>query len=362
MFRKIGLSLAQQLPSSQVYILGFHVDTFPENPASNLHFLASFRFTRLSIRRALANYVALRHWLRIRPQLIICGTFELLPAALLYKWTRGAKIIYDVRENYYANIRYTQVFPAWIRLPLATLVRGIERIAYPWIAHYFLAETCYQQELGFVQAKSTIIANKFRKEDVPAPIKSKPEPRIKLIYTGTISEDYGIFEAIALAKTWQKLSASCTLSIVGFCPRPQDWMYLQEINQSCDFIQLVGGNQMVPHDRILLGIQESDLVLLPYRVNQSVARRIPTRLYESLALKKPMLISQNPFWRHFLAQYDFQAAIFTDYQDAHSHEQAYEAFIRTRFYEDISQTEGIYWEEEAEKMMKIINALLPISE
>jgi hypothetical protein len=48
--------------------------------------------------------------------------------------------VYDLQENYYQNIRYTDTYPPVIRHLLASTVRSVERISAPLVDHFLLAE------------------------------------------------------------------------------------------------------------------------------------------------------------------------------------------------------------------------------
>ena len=117
---KIGRSIAK-IPGTEVHVAGFWPG---KNNIEGLTLHALFNFKRLSFSRALANARVLKLALRLRPSVFILSTHELLPAAFLIKQLCGARIIYDVRENYYRNIRYTDAFPVAVRKPLAAAVRA----------------------------------------------------------------------------------------------------------------------------------------------------------------------------------------------------------------------------------------------
>lgn len=52
--------------------------------------------------RGMARFAELL--LTIRPELLICCTYEYLPIARFFKKIIGYKIVYDVQENYTANL------------------------------------------------------------------------------------------------------------------------------------------------------------------------------------------------------------------------------------------------------------------
>jgi glycogen synthase len=358
LYEKIGQTLAAHFSDSQIYILA-HQTPSPITPIhQNIQFIPLFHFKRLHFKRIFANWKLWKQLVRLKPDLVIIATFELLPAAIFYKISFGKKkkkIIYDVQENYAKNILHTQVFPFYIKYFLAFAVSAIERITQPWIDFYLLAENCYQQELKFTQSKSEVIANKFiqPQQAVLSSIPTIPSP-YQLIYTGTISEDYGILRAIHFTQKLHTIEPRISLKIIGFAPKLQDLEKVKKEIKDLDFITLIGGESLVSHSEILQEIHPSSVVLMPYQVNKSVENRIPTKFYECLALQKPMLIQHNDFWKQYLENFDFQTALFIDFDDLANVKNIWEQIQRTPFYATLRPMQGIYWEEEAQKLIKAV--------
>lgn len=315
-----------------------------------------FHFSRLHPARFWANLLFFRHLLKLKPTLVIVATFELLPAAVLYKIWKKVPLIYDVQENYYRNIAYTSVFPPLIRHVLAFGLRAIERLAHPFINHYLLAEDCYLEEMPYLRPKSTVIANKFLKKAIQDI--SNKKPGFCFLYCGTISAEYGVFRALKFIQNFRKVCPETQLKIVGFCPRKADWLLLKKHTDHLDFVEIQGGEQIIPHDLVLEAMQQADFLLMPYYLNKSVAQRIPTKLYEALALKMPMLIQPNAYWQKYLDQYSFQAALWVDFDNWNNLQDIYQQLQTRSFYQNNPEIQGIYWEEEGEKLYEVLKKYL----
>ncbi|MFM7857128.1 MAG: glycosyltransferase, partial [Flammeovirgaceae bacterium] len=79
------------------------------------------------------------------------------------------------------------------RWPLAHWVRLKEWVTAPFFRCFLLAEKCYEKELPFTRKKYCVIENKVW---LPSDFKRTPDPKyIKLIFTGTLSESTGVFNA-----------------------------------------------------------------------------------------------------------------------------------------------------------------------
>ena len=353
LFQKIAQSLYRYFPDIQIHILA-HQAKANANSTDQKDILQEslFHFSRLHPKRILANWLFFRRILTIRPKVLIVTTFELLPAALIYKLLYKTVLIYDVQENYYKNITYTKVFPPVIKNILAWLVRSIERVVHPFVDHYLLAEDCYWDEMPFMQSKSMIIRNKFSRKQLPKHLPKKKG--FNFLYSGTISRDYGILEAILFLQNFREVCPEAQLKIIGYCPQKSFFKEIKSIAERFDYISLEGGADPVPHEKIIDAMQYSDYLLMPYELNQSVVNRIPTKMYEALALKTPMIIQENPFWQQFLGKFPFQSAIWIDYYNFSQIEKVLNQLKNTHFYKGIDTVEGIYWEEEAEGLRVLL--------
>src|SRR5690606_33585447 len=154
MFEKFGQSLADS-GLYEVCIIGFQSSSPPSYP--HIHFFPLFNFNRLSFRRLFAPLLVLRLLLRLNPDVFITTTHELLSTALYMRLLTRCKVIYDIRENYYRNIRYLPSFPPIFRHPLALYVRAKEKLAVPLLNFVFLSDEGYRLELTFIRKAHAIV-------------------------------------------------------------------------------------------------------------------------------------------------------------------------------------------------------------
>lgn len=345
MYEKFAHTLSSKY--DQVHVIGRRA-SIPASHRPNISFhpLGNIEKGRMSSWRKVKP---LLH--RIHPDIVIIHTVELLPIALRYCLARRIPLYYDVQENYARNFWYQRVYPLHIRLVLAPAVRLLEWLTSPLIKGYFLAESCYAEELAFTQSKSVILENRaalppsLSPQPITTPIRLQPS--IKMLYMGTISEVYGIRDAIKWCAKAQEFMP-LTLTVVGYCGTKdlRDWLYEQE--KRYYWLELEGIDRLVPHQRILQAIQAHDLVLLPYRPNASTNRCIPTKLYECLLLGKPMLIQNNELWAEKTAPY--RAAAFTNFADSPTLE-LIEQLTNQDFYPQ-GPSPYAYWE--GERLLKWI--------
>ena len=193
-FEKIGQTLSNN--GFEIFISGATVSS--DQTVDSISFLPHKVSGRISLSRIAARFKILKAALRLKPDLFIVSTHELLGIGMIYRLLTRRKLIYDVQENYFKNILYTNAFPKFLRWPVASLVRFKEMVASTFVSGFILAEKCYEKELNFIGKIYCMAENKAK---VPNGFQRRPDSNsIKLLFTGTLAESTGIFAAITLAK------------------------------------------------------------------------------------------------------------------------------------------------------------------
>ncbi|MDX2250038.1 MAG: glycosyltransferase [Bacteroidia bacterium] len=261
-------------------------------------------FRRLSLQRILSQIRILRIGLKIHADIYTLHTPELILVALFLRWRLDAKIIYDVHEDYAANIRYGNHYPAFARKLLAGMVRFLEKRFIKYTAAISFAENCYEGILAEPGKKRFFLRNKFQfpehrqPPDLPLPVVPY------MLYSGTIAEDWGIFETVSL---WEKLNQIQPIHLVvaGFC---QNSVLLRKLQKDIDKsglkdrFQLIGGDKYVEHHQIMYLIQNCAFGAALYRTGVHIRGKIPTKFYEYMAFGKPLVFTDDPFWNELNRQ------------------------------------------------------------
>jgi len=309
-FEKVASSISNT-NKYEINIIGFSAKKVPLH--QNIVFHPVFNFRRISLSRFL---LPLKVWgilIKLKPELIIVTCAELLIVSVTHKILFGSKIIYDIQENYYRNILYSGAYPILLKYPIAWTVRCIEKIACIFIDRIILAEKIYESQLKFVTKKSIVLENKAL---IPTEIFSDgfdTDKEIVLVYSGTIAEHYGIFDAIAFVKRLHESVKKIKLIIIGYASQVNIQKKLIAETEKDDYIEIIGNDRLVPHDQILMTINQSSMCILPYARNKSTEGRIPTKVFECLAMEKPVIISSNPAWNSIIKKnnagiiYDFES-------------------------------------------------------
>ena len=305
----------RQRPHTQVHVAGRkRTGGGADHPhaASAVHQHPIFEGSRLSLGRVAAQWRYWRLLHLLRPDVVIVHAPELLPATLLWqRLGRSRKFLYDIRENYALNVSTQRVYRGLVRRLLAAGLRWVETRAARRAAGLLLAESSYADELPFLRElparRVVVLENKYQ----PAPTETPPaQPRqlppptetLQLLFSGTISELNGVWEAIALAEQLHTAwPGGAHLTIIGFCQQPALLRALKtRVATWPTGLTLIGGAGLVPHAAIVAAIGRSHLGLLPYRPHPSTERCRPTKLFEYLAHGLPVVSSLNALWNELL--------------------------------------------------------------
>jgi glycosyltransferase involved in cell wall biosynthesis len=350
LYEKIGLTLACA-GKYHVHIIGCQSAGSADTRIKQ-HPLKAFR--RVSVGRILAPWRIFFKTLRLKPDLLIIATHELLYLAAFVKLLTKCRIVYDVQENYYWNILYTPAFPLLLKPFVALYVRAKETLTARYVDHFFLAEKGYEQELKFHSEKSTVLENKV---SMPQLTRKTGDPlgqkkTISLIFSGTLAETTGVFTAIDVAVKLHVMDERVTLLIIGYCLQGEVLEKIRLLIKPRPFITLVTGYTPIPHTEIFRQIESADFGLITYQVNPSTMNSIPTKLYEYLAFKLPMLLVNHKPWVDYCLPY--QAAIVFD----PSHFDAgwmYKEMLGKTFY--TAEPRDVYWRAEEPKLLRVVEEL-----
>lgn len=322
--------------------------------------------SRLSLNRLAAQW---RYWrlLRVlRPTVVIVHAPELLPLTLLWqRLATGRKFIYDIRENYALNVSTQRVYRGLARRALAAGLRWVESLAARKAAGIILAEASYADELPFLQqlpaARVVVLENKYQ----PAPgelLPPKPaqlpaaNAPLRLLYSGTVSELNGVWEAVALTEQLRHAwPGGAQLTMVGFCQQPALLKQLAHtVAQNPTWLTLIGGAEPVPHARIVAEISRSHLGLLAYRPHRSTERCRPTKLFEYLAHGLPVISSPNVLWLEVLRRHG--AGLPLDFARPIDGPALVAQLQNTTFYPNGAPADAL-WAEEGKKLWLLLDSL-----
>ncbi|WMN11214.1 glycosyltransferase [Marivirga salinae] len=351
---KIGQSLAQT-NKYEVNIIGFNSKKKAKH--QNIFLFPIFKFKRNSFKRLLAPFSILKIYLQLKPKLILVNTPELLWVMFLIRILFGTKIIYDIQENYGLNIKQNQIYRGIAKSLALLYIRINENLSKHFIDGFILAENIYEKQLKFIHKKPYIkLLNKSTEEIQKGtnPIKFTKSDSLKFIYSGTIGKEYGTIEAIEFCKKLYNINSKITLTIIGYSTNIQYLKLVKEAIRNDVYIQLKTDEKPIPQSEIITEINNSDIAILPYQLNPNISGRFPTKIYDYLALRKPMVIPPHTQWKAYLDQY--QAGICTEFNNPDI-ESFMQELSSTTFYKKHPKDE-IQWNTQETLLIEFIKKIL----
>ncbi len=167
-----------------------------------------------------------------------------------------------------------------------------------FVDHFLLAEAGYLKELKLKHSLVTVLENKT----IPITEIKTHKPwtkgdRLKLIFTGSISDYSGVMNAIKVYVKIKQIYADVSLSIVGSCIDNKLQDVLNQLSIDDSNIELFIDKEHLPHDTIIQSMEQADLAIIGYLPNKTNQNRIPTKLYEYCAYRLPYVIHDHYTWQ-----------------------------------------------------------------
>ena len=349
-FKKMAVSIAKN-NRYDVYTTGYPVSLSKDN--QNVTLLPLKPFKRNGIGRIRARREVWKIYLKLKPEVIIVNSPDLLVVTVIYKILFGSKIIYDIRENYFRNLWYQSNYIVGIRHILAIAIRTIEVITAPFFNHFLLAEKVYSKQLKFIRHRYTIIENKSLQTDIMKSQKGNGNT-LQFLISGTIAREYGVLEGISFYKQVRESFPGSRLMIIGHCANKKTFELLEQHANEDDTIHLNISTVPLPHFEIENAMLQSDVGLLPYLPNRSTDGKWPTKLFEYMAYALPFIIQQSPTWNSFVVGNKEGIVLdFTD--DTEFSGSAISELLAVS--SNAKKVPGIFWHEEEEKLENVLEQL-----
>ncbi len=330
-------------------IIGFNSKNHSTHP--DIIFIPLFHFKRISLGRLFAPLRFLLKLIKLKPEAIIVNTSELLPVSILYQIIFGTRIVYDIQENYQLNIKYLSPLPSFLKPLAAAWVRGVETMSAPFVRHFILAENSYTS-LPFIGHRWTLLQNKALPLPAPAAGKGDLNAPVFLV-SGTLSLTYGIREAIdAFLKIHETIPGS-QLHLCGKVPDKKSIQYVTKTTSNHPSITLTGGADGVPYEAIQSAIAQADFGLVFYRDNPAINECFPTRIWEYMSYRLPMIIQEERMWTNYCLEKK-AAVIFKSGQASTGD---FLSILDSTFYPATIDYSDIYWTAEEHKLTELVNTL-----
>ncbi|WP_111671238.1 glycosyltransferase family protein [Algoriphagus litoralis] len=349
-FGKLGLSIGETNTYS-LFIIGFSAKrpiSFP-----GFRFFSSMSHFGSRFDRMLSQVRFVCRLIQVKPKLVISCTYEYLPLASLLKPFLKYKLVYDVQENYLLNLNLNPELSLSKKRKAASIIEKAESVT--GIDLYLFAENCYAAEMP-EKKPFLILENKFSGNLKPVLPRSFSDKKvIRFCIIGTITPAFGILDAVNWFTEILSYFPDFELVIAGHCPLISFREKLHEIAKNNPKISLSIDQNPVLHEEFIQVLTSSDFALLPYQDHQAIRDKMPTKLFECAALGIPVLISPNPKWEKFLA--DFSGGYPIDFLNLPMAIEDLQTALGQTFF-TATPSESILWKTEKLHFQQAIQDLL----
>lgn len=354
MAAKIGQTLSDQ--GNKVYVFGSGEKRFLKMiEGYDLIPIPFGHIDRKSVKRMLFQAFLFLKLFRIRPEVVVCHALELMPILVVGRWIVGYKLVYDIQENYFLNIKYQEVYQGWMKSILLRLVISMERFLAQYVDRFWVAEMSYFDELSFLGDRATYLPNVSIQLNPVVPHSFEDQSQLQFLVYGNISKEYGTLEAIQLFDHLKQVFIGSTLTIIGKCT---DESYLQSIirvSSDKQDVVLEVSSLGVSFPEIQEKVRQADMVIMSYQANRSINLCIPTKMYECISLGKAMLVRDNIYWSAFCKPY--QSAFFYQSSLVNIKEEAL-SLKQFKFYDKVKEDTRISWADFRSDLQRDIQTLL----
>jgi glycosyltransferase involved in cell wall biosynthesis len=294
-WEKLGRSL-RETNTYSLNIIGFSGKMHEQKDSVNFYSSQSSFISKW--KRVISQLRFIRLLVKIRPRILICCTYEYLPVAALFKKLFNFKLVYDVQENYVANLDLNPNLTAKAKERATGIIQNAESINS--IDLYLFAEKCYGEEMP-EKRPFLVLENKYSGPIKQVkPIRFPLKKGYKFVITGTITPAFGILDAVVWFKSVLIEFPESRLNIIGHLTLSKFGKALSLACQNVPAIELILSEIPVSHEQLIHAMTESDFALLPYQNIPAIKDKMPTKLFEAAASGIPVLINPNQKWENFL--------------------------------------------------------------
>ena len=217
---------------------------------------------------------------------------ELIPVGFFLKRRTGAKIVYDMHEDYQWHGRFE-----------GKLIRVLERWAFTWLDSVVFANPAHSK-IGTSRCPAPTVVENLHLVSEPDGTRQVPDDgRLRLVYSGVISDSRGLQVLLRLGRVIQARNLPWSLDIIGVCfvdeqrRRAEDYVRRHGLS---GVVNLVGWSSYVLPAEIDERQRKAHVGLCLMDHHPRLRDVIPTKFYEYLGHGLPIVCSDIPEWKDFV--------------------------------------------------------------
>lgn len=259
-----------------------------------LHLIGLPKFSRLLPRILFAHPIALLKCLRLRADIVHIFVPELIPLALLFQWA-GAKVVYEVQENLFKKFAIKRYNNGLIFRKLFCFFDKLARRRF----HCVFTDDAYLEEYHDLAKPFRVIHNYVSLPVIDSLAQEGARThRPEVFYLGVVSMERCLDTMVNALASLTNSYPDCHLHLFG------------PVGVSKTEIETIPGYAQVKNNITFHGYTDQQVALRYAR--QAVAgiallkpvadypESFPTKLFEYMALKLPVITSDFPIYRQIV--------------------------------------------------------------
>lgn len=231
---------------------------------------------------------------------------ELITTGLGLKRKTNARVVYDCHEDNVAYMMQKKYIPAPLRRILATTIHYQENRVAKCLDAIITADEGMRKCFIRKGARNTINVDNYPRLDLFLNKTDDVIPEYDLVYHGTLPK-YHLETCFAVDSELVRMGMRCSWLFIGKCP---DVKWAQDLVKKRNAEDRIVFKDPVPHEEIAKWARLGRIGIIPLPNYPKFRRNIPTKLFEFMALKMPVVLSNLPPSRPFVG--DGRCAIMVD--------------------------------------------------
>lgn len=217
---------------------------------------------------------------------------ELMPVGFLLSM-RGKRVIYDVHEDYAANVRKKLWIPRLLRMPASVIIRACE-VTFTMAFHRVIAVTPTIAR-KYQPAKTRLVQNFPWTRDFRCSDGAAYEKRERMaVYIGALSDNRGLREMIRAVKLAAE-EIPLRLVIAGWV-NPGVKVEFERESES----GLVEHKGLLKHSEVAELLSRAKVGLVLFHPDENYVNAQPNKMFEYMAAGLPVVASDFPLWRKMI--------------------------------------------------------------
>lgn len=225
---------------------------------------------------------------------------ELIPAGLLLRLVFRKRVVYDTREDFPSMMLTKTYLPQRCRPAMSRLVCAIEGLAARFLNAVITADAGSLRPLAHKGKSRKLVFYNFPNLQF-FPESKSPEKQFDLVYRGGLSERAGTFVLLRALRLLMNRGVAVRLLLFGYTDNAQTEQFLRDSLVAHGIDHLVTLRGTIPHDQMATTLSLARIAVCPLLGIPKFMNNIPVKVFESWACGLPVIATDLPPIRPFLA-------------------------------------------------------------